>query len=87
MLAPHTCTCIHLASCVSKHIRLAFGLVCLLYWQETDEAPSQPMDMEPADLEVENEDTHVPETVRMMQMVDRDLEDLLLADDAWMMTW
>lgn len=59
----------------------------LLCWQETDEAPNKPMDMEPADLEAENEDSHVPETLRMMQLVDRDLEDLLLADDAWMMTW
>lgn len=56
-------------------------------WQEADEASSSPMDTEPPNPEVESEVAHVPETVRMMQMVDRDLEDLLLADDAWMMTW
>ncbi|KAL3153759.1 hypothetical protein ABBQ32_013348 [Trebouxia sp. C0010 RCD-2024] len=65
----------------------SFGVLATASDEETDEAPNKPMDMEPADLEAENEDSHVPETLRMMQLVDRDLEDLLLADDAWMMTW
>ena len=84
------CMCIHqylFGNHLSKQVRFVTQLVCLLCWQETDDVPDNPVDIESADLEMESEDAHVPETVRMMQMVDRDLEDLLLADDAWMMTW
>ena len=53
---------------------------------EADEASSSSVGSNSVNSAVPNRNAHVPGSACMMEMVDRELEDLLYADDAWMMT-